>query len=106
MLAVTIVSLSLVVGWFAFDTTRPWFWLGVGLLTGGALREPRGPDSRGRGDRLSRRATVAGVQPGRRRDHRQVIVIALAALARRSRREAASTNDGRAASCIAMIASR
>ena len=25
VLAVTIVSLSLVVGWFAFDTTRPWF---------------------------------------------------------------------------------
>ena len=37
VLAVTIVSLSLVVGWFAVDTTRPWFWLGVGLLTGGAL---------------------------------------------------------------------
>ena len=37
VLAITIASLALVIGWFAFDTTRPGFWLGVGLLTGGAL---------------------------------------------------------------------
>jgi signal peptidase II len=36
VLAVTIASLALVVGWFAFDPSRPGFWLGVGLLTGGA----------------------------------------------------------------------
>ena len=37
MIAFTAVALGLIVGWFAFDTTRPWLWLGVGLLTGGAL---------------------------------------------------------------------
>jgi signal peptidase II len=37
VLAVTSVSLVLILGWFAVDTTRPGFWLGVGLLTGGAL---------------------------------------------------------------------
>jgi signal peptidase II len=37
VLAITIVSLALVVGWFAVSPTRPYFWLGVGLLTGGAL---------------------------------------------------------------------
>jgi signal peptidase II len=30
-------ALALIVGWFALDTTRPWLWLGVGLLSGGAL---------------------------------------------------------------------
>jgi signal peptidase II len=37
VLAVTIAALALVVGWFAYDPRRPGFWLGVGLLTGGAL---------------------------------------------------------------------
>jgi signal peptidase II len=37
VLAVTITSLALVLGWFAVDTTRGGFWLGVGLLVGGAL---------------------------------------------------------------------
>jgi signal peptidase II len=33
----TSAALALILGWFAFDTTRPWLWLGVGLLCGGAL---------------------------------------------------------------------
>jgi signal peptidase II len=37
VLAFTGGALALILGWFAFDTTRPWLWLGVGLLTGGAL---------------------------------------------------------------------
>ena len=37
VIAFTAASLLLIVGWFAFDTTRPGLWLGVGLLTGGAL---------------------------------------------------------------------
>ena len=37
VLAFTGASLVLILGWFAFDTTRPGLWLGVGLLTGGAL---------------------------------------------------------------------
>ena len=37
VIAFTAVSLGLIVGWFAFDTTRPGLWLGVGLLAGGAL---------------------------------------------------------------------
>jgi signal peptidase II len=37
VLAITIASLALVIGWFAVDTVRPGFWLGVGLLVGGAL---------------------------------------------------------------------
>ncbi len=37
VLAVTIIALALVLVWFALDPTRPGLWLGVGLLTGGAL---------------------------------------------------------------------
>ena len=37
VLAFTGAALALIVGWFALDTTRPWLWLGVGLLSGGAL---------------------------------------------------------------------
>ena len=37
VLAFTGASLALILGWFAFDTTRPGLWLGVGLLAGGAL---------------------------------------------------------------------
>jgi signal peptidase II len=33
----TSAALALILGWFALDTTRPWLWLGVGLLSGGAL---------------------------------------------------------------------
>jgi signal peptidase II len=34
---ITAVALLVVVGWFATDPTRPWLWLGVGLLVGGAV---------------------------------------------------------------------
>ena len=37
VIAFTAAALTLIVGWFVFDTTRPGLWLGVGLLTGGAL---------------------------------------------------------------------
>jgi signal peptidase II len=37
VLVFTCVALALVLTWFAFDSSRPWLWLGVGLLTGGAL---------------------------------------------------------------------
>jgi signal peptidase II len=37
VIAFTAVSLALIIGWFVVDTTRPGLWLGVGLLTGGAL---------------------------------------------------------------------
>ena len=37
VIAFTAAALALIVGWFVFDTTRPGLWLGVGLLTGGAL---------------------------------------------------------------------
>jgi signal peptidase II len=37
VLAVTAVALGLIVAWFALDPVRPGMWLGVGLLTGGAL---------------------------------------------------------------------
>jgi signal peptidase II len=37
VLAVTVGALALVAGWFAVDSNRPGLWLGVGLLTGGAL---------------------------------------------------------------------
>jgi signal peptidase II len=33
----TAAALALIVAWFIVDTTRPGLWLGVGLLTGGAL---------------------------------------------------------------------
>lgn len=37
VLAITIAALALVLGWFVVDPARPWLWLGIGLLTGGAL---------------------------------------------------------------------
>ncbi len=37
VVAFTALALTLILGWFAFDTLRPGLWLGVGLLTGGAL---------------------------------------------------------------------
>jgi len=37
VLAITVISLVLVVGWFATAPRRPMLWLGVGLLLGGAL---------------------------------------------------------------------
>jgi signal peptidase II len=37
VLVFTGLALALIVGWFVFDTIRPGLWLGVGLLTGGAL---------------------------------------------------------------------
>jgi signal peptidase II len=37
VLAVTFAALALVMGWFAADAARPHLWIGVGLLTGGAL---------------------------------------------------------------------
>jgi signal peptidase II len=36
-LVVTIAALALVLAWFARDPTRPWLWLGAGLLAGGAV---------------------------------------------------------------------
>ena len=37
VLAITALALALVLCWFALDFARPWLWLGVGLLVGGAL---------------------------------------------------------------------
>ena len=37
VLAITGVALLVVLGWFAVDPARPWLWLGVGLLVGGAI---------------------------------------------------------------------
>jgi len=37
VLAVTLAALVLVVGWFAFNRDRPFAWLAVGLLAGGAI---------------------------------------------------------------------
>ncbi len=37
VLAVTIAALVLVLGWFAFNRDRPYAWLAVGLLAGGAV---------------------------------------------------------------------
>ncbi len=37
VLAFTSVALGLILTWFALDTARPGLWLGVGLLSGGAL---------------------------------------------------------------------
>jgi signal peptidase II len=37
VLAVTLAALGLVLGWFATNPGRPGLWLGVGMLTGGAL---------------------------------------------------------------------
>ena len=37
VLVITGVALLVVVAWFAVDSSRPWLWLGVGLLVGGAI---------------------------------------------------------------------
>ncbi|MDQ3759475.1 MAG: signal peptidase II, partial [Actinomycetota bacterium] len=37
VLLVTLAALALVVGWFAFNRARPFAWLAVGLLAGGAM---------------------------------------------------------------------
>jgi signal peptidase II len=37
VLAVTLAALVLVMGWFAFNRDRPFAWLAVGLLAGGAI---------------------------------------------------------------------
>lgn len=37
VIAVTAVTLAVFVAWFATHPSRPWLWLGVGLLAGGAL---------------------------------------------------------------------
>jgi signal peptidase II len=37
LLAVTAVTLAVLVGWFATQPLRPGLWLAIGLLTGGAI---------------------------------------------------------------------
>jgi signal peptidase II len=37
VVAVTIAALAFVCAWFARDPLRPWLWLAVGLIAGGAL---------------------------------------------------------------------
>lgn len=37
VLTITLAALALVLAWFATDAGRPWLWLGVGMLVGGAL---------------------------------------------------------------------
>lgn len=37
VILLTLAALVLVVGWFAFNSSRPHAWLAVGLLAGGAL---------------------------------------------------------------------
>jgi len=37
VIAITLIALGLLVGWFASDPTRPRLWLAAGLLIGGAL---------------------------------------------------------------------
>ena len=37
VVAVTLVALVFVIGWFAFDPLRPGLWLAVGLIGGGAI---------------------------------------------------------------------
>ena len=37
VIAVTLVALTAVLLWFALDPRRPWGWLAVGMLVGGAL---------------------------------------------------------------------
>jgi len=37
VLLVTVTALGLVLGWFAFNKSRPLAWLAVGLLAGGAI---------------------------------------------------------------------
>ena len=37
VLAITLVALAAVVGWFATGPRRPWAWLAIGMLAGGAI---------------------------------------------------------------------
>lgn len=37
VLIVTLVALLAVMGWFAWNPARPWAWLAIGLLAGGAI---------------------------------------------------------------------
>jgi signal peptidase II len=37
VVAVTVAALAFVCAWFARDPLRPWLWLAVGLIAGGAL---------------------------------------------------------------------
>ncbi len=37
LIAFTAIALAAILGWFAFDNRRPLLWLGVGLLSGGAV---------------------------------------------------------------------
>jgi signal peptidase II len=37
VVAITIAALAFVLAWFARDPLRPWLWLAVGLIAGGAL---------------------------------------------------------------------
>lgn len=37
VLGITLVALAAVIGWFALDPVRPWGWLAIGLLAGGAI---------------------------------------------------------------------
>lgn len=37
VIVITLAALALVLGYFAIDPTRPWLWIGIGLLGGGAL---------------------------------------------------------------------
>ena len=37
MIVVTMAALALVAGYFALDPSRPGLWIGIGLLSGGAL---------------------------------------------------------------------
>ena len=37
VVVVTIAALAFVLAWFALDPRRPWLWLAVGLIAGGAL---------------------------------------------------------------------
>ena len=37
VLVLTLVALSVLIGYFAWRPTRPWLWLPTGMLVGGAL---------------------------------------------------------------------
>ncbi len=37
VVAITIAALAFVLAWFALDPRRPWLWLAVGLIAGGAV---------------------------------------------------------------------
>ncbi|HEY8465514.1 MAG TPA: signal peptidase II [Solirubrobacterales bacterium] len=37
VIAITVAALAAVIAWFAYDPRRPWAWLAVGMLVGGAL---------------------------------------------------------------------